>query len=161
MNLTKKITLLVAIAATFATSAFAEISRADKNFFEQAARAGQKEVDISQQALVHLTAPDVRNFAQMIVADHTKANQELSALAARKGVALPANDFKAAQKWARNDKDVDDEYLATMKDDHQDAIDLFEKAAKSDDPDVAAFAQNKLPTLRHHLETVKQLQKVN
>jgi len=161
MNLPKKITLLVALAATLATSAFAELARSDKNFFEKAAKAGQKEVDISQQALVHLTAPDVRNYAQMMVTDHTKANEELKALAAQKGVVLPADDYKAAQKWAKNDKDVDDEYLATMKDEHKNAIDLFEKAAKSGDADIAAFAQRTLPTLRHHLEAVKQLKKVN
>lgn len=161
MNIPKKITLLVAIAATFATSAFAELSRADKAFFEKAAKAGMKEVDVSQQALVHLTAPDVRNFAQMMVSDHSRANEELKALAARKGVLLPAPDTKLTQKWAKNSKDVDDEYLAEMSGDHKDAIDLFEKAAKSEDPDIAAFAQKTLPTLRHHHEMVKQLKKVN
>ena len=161
MNLNKKITLLVALGAAFATSAFAELSRADKNFFEKAAKSGMKEVDVSQQALAHLTAPEVRNFAQMMVADHTKANEELKALAAKKGVTLPAPDAKPAQKWAKNSKDVDDEYLAEMSGDHKDAIDLFEKAAKSDDPDIAAFAQKTLPTLKHHHETVKQLKKVN
>ena len=161
MNLRNKILFGVAVAATFATSAFAELSRADRNFFEKAAKSGMKEVDVSQQALNHLSAPDVRNFAQMMVDDHSKANAELAALAQKKGVTLPAPEAKVARKWSKNTKDVDDEYLGEMTGDHKDAVDLFEKAAKSEDPDIAAFAQKTLPTLRHHLEQVKQLKKVN
>jgi len=161
MNIPKKISLFVAVAATLATSAFAELARSDKHFIEQAAKAGMKEVDVSQQALMHLTAPEVRNFAQQMVNDHSRANEELQALAAKKGVTLPAPSAKAAHKWAENKKDVDDEYLAEMTNDHKDAVDLFEKAAKSQDPDIAAFAMKTLPTLRHHLETVKMLKKVN
>jgi putative membrane protein len=161
MNLNKKILVSVALAATFAASAFAEVSHADKHFLEKAAKGGAKEVEISQGALAHLTAPEVRNFAQMMVTDHTKANAELQALAAQKGVTLPAPEPKVEQKWSENAKDVDDEYLGKMVSEHKDAVDLFEKAAKSDDADIAAFAQKTLPTLRSHLATVKQLKKVN
>jgi len=161
MNLRNKILFGVAVAATFATSAFAELSHADRNFFEKAAKSGMKEVEVSQQALAHLTAPDVRNFAQMMVDDHSKANAELTALAQKKGVVLPPPQAKVARKWAENKKDVDDEYLGEMTGDHKDAVDLFEKAAKSEDPDIAAFAQKTLPTLRHHLEQVKQLKKAH
>lgn len=161
MNLKTKISLLVAIGATLATSAFAELARSDKHFLEEAAKGGMKEVDVSQQALAHLKAPDVRNFAQQMVTDHTKANAELQALAAKKGVVLPAADAKVAKKWAENRKDVDDEYLAEMTNDHKETIDLFEKAAKSEDADIAAFALKTLPHLREHLEAVKQLKKTN
>ena len=161
MHFTKKITLLVAVAATLATSAFAELARADKHFLEQAAKGGMKEVDVSQQALVHLTSPDVRNFAQQMLTAHTQVNAELQALATQKGVVLPAPDAKVSQKWAENRKDVDDEYLAEMTNDHKETIELFEKAAKSEDPDIAAFALKTLPHLREHLETVKQLKKIN
>ena len=161
MHFSKKITLLVAVAATLATSAFAELARSDRHFLEQAAKGGMKEVDVSQQALVHLTSPEVRNFAQKMLTEHTQVNTELQALAAKKGVTLPAQDAKAALKWADNRKDVDDEYLAEMTNDHKETIELFEKAAKSEDPDIAAFALKTLPHLREHLETVKQLKKTN
>ncbi|MEJ1973093.1 MAG: DUF4142 domain-containing protein [Lacunisphaera sp.] len=161
MNLHKKILVCVAVAATFTASAFAELSRADRHFFEKAAKGGTKEVEISQGALMHLTSPEVRNFAQMMVSDHAQTNAELQALAQQKGVVLPAPDPKVERKWSDNAKDVEDEYLATMVGEHKDAVDLFEKAAKSDDPDIAAFAQKTLPTLRAHLATVKQLKKIN
>ena len=46
-----------------------------------------------------------------------------------------------------------------MKSDHEDAVKLFEKASKSDDLEVAAFAQKTLPALLHHLEMAKDLKK--
>ena len=39
------------------------------------------------------------------------------------------------------------------------AVKLFEKASKSDDAEVAAWAQKTLPTLQHHLMMAKDLKK--
>lgn len=159
---TKRHILLTALLSLgLAGVASAELDHGDKAFFEKAAKAGMKEVTVSEQALTHLTNPGIRDFAQMMVTDHTKANQELTALAAKKGVALPGPEPKWAKKWANNDKDVDDEYVSEMADDHKEAVKLFEKASKSSDPDVAAFAQRTLPTLQHHLEMVKALKRMN
>jgi hypothetical protein len=38
-------------------------------------------------------------------------------------------------------------------------VKLFEKAAKSNDSDIAAFAQKMLPTLQHHLAVAEDLPK--
>lgn len=141
------------------------LSHADRTFFEKAAKSGMKEVTVSQAVQAKLMRADSREFAQMMVTDHTMANNELMALAARKGVMLPADEAKDAQKWSekwsKNNKDVDDEYLSTMVDDHQEAVKLFEKASKSDDPDIAAFAQKMLPKLQQHLDHVKMLKKMD
>jgi putative membrane protein len=161
MHIANKIALFVAVAATFAPSAFAELARLDKYFLEQAAKAGMKEVDVSEQAFVHLTSPDVRNFAQQLLSEHARVNTELQALAIQKGVILPPPDAKVAARWADNRKELEDEYLADMTNRHKETIELFEKAAKSEDPDIAAFALKTLSLLREHLETIKQLKKIN
>lgn len=156
----KKPTLLLA-AATAAVLCLASIahaadlSRSDRTFFEKAAKSGMKEVMVSEAALLHLTSASVKEFAQMMITHHTKANEELRSLALAKGVTLPPKEDKVAKKWRENTKDVDDEYLKEMVDDHEDAIDLFEDASKSADSDIAAFAQKTLPTLRSHLEIAK------
>lgn len=157
LSLAATAALLVCTSLTHA----AELDRSDRNFLEKAAKASQNEVTISQEALPHLTSPSAREFAQMMVTDHTQANAELSTLAASKGVTLPMPSEKVAKKWAKNDKDVDDEYLAKMVDEHKDAVDLFEKGAKSKDADIAAFAQKMLPTLRSHLAMAKADKKIN
>lgn len=144
------------------TRADTGLSHSDKSFLEKAAKAGSKEVEVSQAVEARLTDPQVKSFAQMMIADHMAANTELLALAARKGVSIPTEEMKITEKWSKKaakDKDIDEDYVKEMKEDHEDAVKLFEKAAKSDDADIAAFARKTLPALQHHLSTVKELKK--
>jgi putative membrane protein len=139
-----------------------KLSHGDRTFFEKAARGGMKEVAVSQSALPNLVNPEVKNFAQMMVTDHSAANTELMALASEKGVMLPATDkrdMKIEEKWSKKVKNADEEYIEEMVSDHKDTVSLFEKAAKSTDAEVAAFAQKLLPTLQHHLTVAKGLKK--
>jgi putative membrane protein len=134
-----------------------KLSHSDHSFIEKAAKAGMKEVEISQVVEGRVMDPQVKNFAQMMVADHMAANTELASLAAQKGVTLPKESTKASEKWAKKDKDLDKDYVKQMKEDHEDAVKLFEKGTQSDDPDVAAFARKTLPTLQHHLAVITGL----
>lgn len=150
------------LAASVLTCAFvahataADLSHSDRSFFDKAAKGGMKEVAVSQAVLSKLGTPSAQQFAQTMITDHSKANYELQQLAARKGVTLPEDDTaKLSKKWGEKTKDVEEDYFDEMVDDHQDAVKLFEKAAKSDDPDIAAFAQKTLPTLQHHLDMAK------
>src|SRR4051812_45129774 len=59
------------------TTTTRDIKRADRDFFTKAAKAGMEEVEISRVAAERTTNPDVRKLAQMIVEDHTAANEEL------------------------------------------------------------------------------------
>jgi putative membrane protein len=132
-----------------------ELSRSDRNFLEKAAKSGMKEIEVSQAVLGRLTNQSVQQFAQMMVNDHSAANAELKTLAAQKGVALTATTDRYTEKWADNKRNLDKDYVEEMEDDHKDAIDLFEKAAKSEDPDIAAFARKTLPKLQEHLQQLR------
>jgi putative membrane protein len=134
------------------SNSVSKISRADRNFIEKAAKAGMKEVEISQAVLGRLSNQSAQQFAQMMVNDHTAANAELKALAAQKGVALTETTDRYTEKWSDNKRNLDKDYVKEMEDDHKDAIELFEKAAKSEDPDIAAFASKTLPKLQQHLQ---------
>ena len=161
---TYKYILSVAAAATLACVSYAqtaELSHADRAFLEKAAKAGNKEVAISEAVQPNLTTPSTKEFAQMIASDHAKANEELRTLAASKGVVLPPPDAKLTQKWSKNDKDADEDYIKEMVSEHKDAVELFEKAAKSKDADIAAFAEKTLPTLRQHLEKAEAEKKAH
>jgi putative membrane protein len=117
-------------------------------------------VDVSKAVAGRLGNSECSSLAQMMVADHTAANAELQELAAKKGVTLPEDKPEYGEKWAKKTSDLDEDYLKEMKSDHEDAIELFEKASKSDDPDIAAFATKTLPTLRHHLSMVVDAKKM-
>jgi putative membrane protein len=135
----------------------------DAGFIKQAAADGQAEVELGQLASSKATRPEVKEFAQMMVSDHGKANDELKELASRKGVTLPTEPT-AAQKAekARLEKlsgaAFDDAYTKAMEKDHRKAVNLFSKQAKSgSDNEVKQWAEEKLPKLKEHLTKAEQL----
>lgn len=135
------------------------LGHSDRHFIMKAAKMGQEEVDISRVAAQNASNPQVRDFANQLVTQHEQANAELAELASRKGVAL-SNETSSLRRWqTKSAQDLDKDYLKTMVSDHEDAIDLFEKAAKSEDADVAAFARKYLPTLQEHYTQAKNLRK--
>lgn len=75
------------------------VSRGDKNFFEKAALSGMEEVAVSEAALPRLTNTQAKEFASMMVSDHTGANEELKGLAQKKGVMLPAKQ-PDTKRWS-------------------------------------------------------------
>jgi putative membrane protein len=103
----------------------------------------------------------VRNFGQMLVKDHTDNNDKAKSLAQSEGVAVPSEPKPEAK--ALHDKlsklsgeAFDKEFSAAMVKDHKKDIKRFEAEAKGND-DLAKFAQQTLPTLKHHLETAQSL----
>jgi putative membrane protein len=136
------------------------LSDADRSFFERAVKSGGQEDIVSRGALSHLVYPNVREYAYMVLNDHTTANVELMALAARKGVVLPAPEKLTYSKWWKGAGSVDQLYVNLMAEDNEAVVELFEKATKSDDAEVATFARNTLPILQNHLNTARDLKKV-
>ncbi len=140
------------------------LTRADKSFLDDAAHNGHAEVKSSQLALQKAQNPKVRAFAQQMVDDHTKANQELAALAAGKNVRVPegpslVQEGKLKLLGTADGADFDKRYMETMGlQAHRDTIELFEKGARdARDPEVKAFAQKTLPKLQQHLEMAQQV----
>lgn len=134
------------------------------DFMMEAAADGMTEVELGKLAASKATNVEVKKFAQMIVTDHTKANAELKALAAKKSVTLPTTLDSSHQSTIDNMKgksgaDFDADYVDAMVEDHEDDVAAFEKQAQSSsDPDVKAFAAKTLPTLRSHMEAIKAIQ---
>jgi putative membrane protein len=157
----------VRFAAALATAFLAfqasaqTVKRGDRDFVEKAAKSGMEEVDISRIAAERTTNSSVKSFAQMMVSDHSAANEKLTSIATAKAVKLPAQDPSASGKWAKRDgKDFDQEYVDKMVSDHKDAVELFQKEAeKGSDPELQAFARDTLPKLQHHLEMAMDLKK--
>src|SRR5581483_4389225 len=108
----------------------AGFSETDQRFAEQAAQSGLSEVQISRLAVGRTRNDDVKKLAQMMIDDHTKANDELKQIAERKGVKLPdeCNDIqKATLERLGKMKGVnfDRWYARTMLGDHETAVSLF------------------------------------
>jgi putative membrane protein len=116
---------------------------------------------VAQLAAERATNPDVKQFAEKLVTDHTKANAELTSLASAKNVKVDQDNdkdhaYKKLEKKSGND--FDREFVEEMVDDHEKDIKMFEKAASdAKDAEVRNFASKTLPTLREHLQIVEGL----
>lgn len=65
------------------------LSQVDREFMVKAAQGGMAEVQFGQIALQRASSDTVKQYAQRMIEEHTKANNELMALAKAKGVTLP------------------------------------------------------------------------
>lgn len=154
-------TLTVLFSAVLLMSCAAKKDR--EAFLKEAARAGMAEVRLSELAVDKAAHPDVREFAGKMITDHGKVNDEVAALAAKKGADLPeeiSEDQEAAidNLSERAGMDFDKGYMDQVIGDHEAAVALFRKQAdEGRDKDVKAFAARTLPTLEMHLTMAREL----
>lgn len=151
-------------AAAPSPSKPAKLARADAAFLKQAAENGHAEVKSSELAGAKASSAKVKEFAKQMVEDHTKAGNELSTLAAAKGVEVPAEPSLTQQakikllgmsEGEKFDAKYADQFGVKA---HEDTVKLFEKGAKeAKDEEVKAWAEKTLPSLRQHLEHAKEL----
>ena len=165
----QKLSLFAMAAVALAASALlAQDTKKDEKFSDQefvkkAAGSGLFEVREGQLALGMAGSPDVRQFAQRIVNDHTRANQELLALVSRKGWTMPRamsnEEVDMFNRLARVQRaEFDKSYVDQQTKAHEQAVELFDRASKEcQDPDLKAWAAKMLPTLREHLELARKL----
>jgi putative membrane protein len=155
------------LPAAPATAADAPVkpSHADRSFADTAAEAGMAEVQMAKLAQQHAAGADVKSFADRMVADHTKANQQLASIATAEGDALPTKltgkDQRELTRLGKLDGAAfDKEYVKSQVDAHKDAVKLFTRESKSGkDGDLKNFAGTTLPTLEDHLSMVTTLSK--
>lgn len=156
----------LALALSAGMASAADLSRGDTKFLQKAAESGMLEIQASQIAAQKAESAELKTFANMMVSDHTKVDQELKALASAKGVTLPTELSRGDRKTidALNKKTghaFDKEYANEIgKDAHKSAVKEFSSASKNaKDADVKAFAAKNLPALQAHLDKGTALDK--
>jgi putative membrane protein len=136
----------------------------DNEFVMTAASSGMAEVAIGKLAQEKAKNADVKKLADRVVADHSKANEELIRLARDAGINVPDKseaDLESKVKHFRSeaDKNFDREFINHMVDSHTKGVDLFSRASKElKNAQLRGFAENTLPTIKEHLTTAKRLQ---
>lgn len=134
----------------------ANITPADRDFVEKAARIGMAEVQLATNVSNRAQTQEVRSFAQQMLADHNRGNQELTALAAQKGIDPPADvapEHKALDEQLAKltGPALDRAYMEAMVKDHEKAAAEFEAASQQlADPDLKAWAAKTIPVLHQH-----------
>ena len=137
----------------------------DEMFVLDVAKDGMAEIDIGNLASEKATSDDVKKFAQRMVTDHGKANDELKTLAQSKNITLPAGvDAKAKATHDRLAKlsgpAFERAYMQDMVAGHRKAVAAFKKESTSGkDPEVKAWATKTLPTIEEHLKMAQDIAK--
>ena len=113
-----------------------KFSSADETFMMSAAQAGMVEVKLGEIAAKKATKPDIKEFGAMMVTDHSKANTELKAIAAKNGVTLPSKLDAAHQEEVDkisklSGEQFDKTYVSEMVKGHEKVAAEFEKASKT------------------------------
>ena len=132
-----------------------------EEFVETATAKGIAEVETARMALDE-GSPALHGFANKMIEDHSAANDELRAIAQAEGLDV-ADDptlmdrAKAMILSVRSGESFDEAYINNQINAHEETIELFERATRSDHPEIRTFAQNKLPVLQEHLRMVNDL----
>lgn len=133
------------------------------DFLADAFKGGQAEIQLSKLALKKSSSNEVKDFAQRMIDDHSRANQEIKALAQKKNIALPdgpsAEQQIILQQLSRlSGQDFDQAYMDVNVVAHQKNVEKFQdQSAQGRDPEIKGFAANTLPALSAHLEMAKAL----
>lgn len=159
--------LIVMVMASFGVSALVQAASPKKevDFVRQASVGNQFEIVSGQLAIKRATMPEVRDFAQMIVNDHTKLGDTLKSTLASSDLGIvPVQSFDIKhQKTLGALKSVQAEnfdhlYIQTQTDAHDEAVSLFTDYAKNgDNAALMKFSSEMLPILEQHQERINNL----
>jgi putative membrane protein len=134
-------------------------------FMAQAASGSQFEIQSSHLALQASQNAAVRNFANLMIADHTRLDQAMAAAATSAGLTPPAPTMLPEQQAALDQlraagtgPNFDMAYKQAQITGHQGALTLFQNyAASGDVPALRSAASQAIPTIQMHLQQAQML----
>ncbi len=111
------------------------VTGGDLAFLNDAAPGGMVEVELGRLAVKQASSKEVKQFAERMIADHSKAGEELKQLAQQKKVMLspellPTHKETMAKLAKLNGAEFDREYVKAMVADHMKDVTAFEYRAR-------------------------------
>src|SRR5215467_10361074 len=142
----------------------AVLNDAEKNFLKKAEEVDIRQRNAGRVMLEKSQNKDVKDYAQMLVDDHSKNLRDVVALMNQKGMQqpkdLPEVKHEATDKLSSmSGPALDQEFIRIMVEDHQKDVSEFRNMANTaQDKDVKDYAANTLPVLEKHLQKALELQ---
>jgi len=131
----------------------------DTDFYAEAMKGDQKEINSSQMVEKSGSSADVKKLAKKIDSDHTAFDKKVKAAAGSNATAPSTADTTDSSLTGKTGADLDKAYVDAMVTDHQDAIPKFENASKNaSTAEAKKLAGEALPKLRDHLKMAQDLQ---
>lgn len=142
------------------------LEKMDEDFVMKAASGSMMEVELGNLAQQNASNQRVKDFASMIVRDHTAAKDELMSFASRRNVNMNTDSLMNLHKShvqmmsKKTGKSFDKAYMDMMVKDHKKDVADFDKASKMcKDQECLGFASKTLPVLQMHLDSAQAINK--
>jgi putative membrane protein len=140
-------------------------SPADKMFVGKAMQGSLAEIQLGQLTLQKSNNAQVKEFAQRMIDDHTKLNEQMKPVAQQLGVAVPDQISKGDRKTiaklqALSGSAYDQAYIKDMVKDHKQDLNEFQMEASSGQDQTAKDAANQgSKVIAQHLQMAQQMAK--
>jgi putative membrane protein len=140
-------------------------SPVDRMFVSKAMQGSLAEVQLGQLTLQKSTNPQVKEFAQRMIDDHTKLNDQMKPVAQQVGVTVPDQISKGDRKTiaklqALSGPAYDQAYIKDMVKDHKQDLNEFQMEASSgQDQTVKDAANQGSKVIAQHLQMAQQMAK--
>jgi len=134
-------------------------------FVQEADEIDRAEIKLGKLAQEKANAAAIKKFAERMVKDHSEMNKELQQIIGKHGTALSEKQNQKHQELCDHlskmkGTEFDRAFAKDMVSDHQQAISKFEAESKNgQNPEIKAWAQKWLPTLREHLQLAEAAEK--
>jgi putative membrane protein len=135
----------------------------DHAFVSKALEGGDAEVQLGQLAQEKSQSPDVKQFGQKMVQDHTQLGEQMKLVAKNMGVSAPKGPTKKdkqlmAKLQGLSGDQFDLEYIKAMVKDHkQDLKDFKDEAQLTQDPNLQQVTKEGANVINQHLQMIEQI----
>jgi len=136
-----------------------------EQFVHKAYGGNMAEVQMAELAKKKASNKEVKEFAEMMIKDHSKANSELKSIASQKNFKLPESspmEMKAKMKEleGKTGSAFDTHYMNMMVKEHQKDVEMYQKAAKEINDNVLKnYITNTLTIIQGHLDKAEKISK--
>jgi putative membrane protein len=156
-------TVTTDVTKTDSTKIIAPVDTGDANFAVNAAAGGMTEIALSKAAQQQATTVRIKEFAGMMVTDHSALGDKLSVIAKTKSISLPAGPDTIQQNMIndiskKTGKDFDKAYVNQMVKDHESTLKMFKKEETMiKDTSLKSFIVYAIPVIQKHLTAIKAI----
>ncbi|HUQ24820.1 MAG TPA: DUF4142 domain-containing protein [Burkholderiales bacterium] len=138
-------------------------SKQDSQIMRDISQANLAEIATGKLAVAKASSPQVRQFGQQMIEEHSRMQSEGSQLTAGRGMRTPAAPdlrHQAAMEKLESlsGEAFDRAYMEQMVKDHGETLQLLQQAAsRAQDPELRAHARKATPHVQHHLELAQRI----
>jgi putative membrane protein len=135
-----------------------------KEFVQKAGADGIAEIDMGKLAVKNAKDKEVKSFAQTLIDEHTKVNNELKKIASKQGITMPTSAGEENATMLNNLKkktgaEFDKAFVKHMVEGHKEMLELYEKASKElTDTELKEFAATNVKVLQNHYDKATALE---